>query len=34
MNKPIPLYMKSEKLAAYMDGNMDESCLEFFKENV
>ena len=23
MNKPIPLSMKSEKMAAYMDGNMD-----------
>lgn len=25
MNKPIPLSMKSEKLAAYMDGNMDDN---------
>lgn len=25
MNKPIPLSMKSEKMAAYMDGNMDDN---------
>lgn len=27
MNKPIPLSMKSEKMAAYMDGNMDDNDL-------